>query len=142
MAELWPRQPEPRMNRPFRLGSAKIGQNASRLHRKPRRKAEAMRYILTLTIGLLAAIGASATTASAHDYHRSHHAVEAKHSQVHHRVKHRFHRRAHKRAHHHRGRRDTHRRQSWSRQSRGRNFAHHVIVISHGGLFRIVRRFH
>ncbi len=38
-----------------------------------------MRYVLTLTIGLLAAIAASATTASAHDYHRSHHAVEAEH---------------------------------------------------------------
>ncbi len=101
-----------------------------------------MRYILTLTIGLLAAIGASATTASAHDYHRSHHAVEAKHSQVHNRVKHRFHRRAHKRTRHHHGRRDTLRRQSWNRQSWGGNRMRYAIVISHGGLFRIVRRYH
>ncbi len=94
-----------------------------------------MRYILTLTIGLLAAIGASATAASAHDYHRSHRAVEANHSQVHHKVR--------KRARYHqRARRDTYRRQSWNRQSWGGNRMRYAIVISHGGLFRIVRRYH
>ncbi len=99
-----------------------------------------MRYILTLTIGLLAAIGASATAASAHDYHRSHRAVEANHSQAHHKAR--------KRARYHqRARRDTHHRQSWGRQSWNRqswrgNRWRYAIVISHGGLFRIVRRYH
>ena len=103
-----------------------------------------MRYTLTLTIGLLTAIGASATTASAHDYHRSYHAVEAKHSQAHHRAKHRFHRRARymRFRNHYRGRRDTHHRRSWNHHSRGRNMLGYVIVMSHDGLFRIVRRFH
>lgn len=98
-----------------------------------------MRY--TLTIGLLAAIGASATTASAHDYHRFYHAVEAKHSQAHYRVKHRFHRRAHYMGvrHHYCGRRDTRHRRSWNHHSRGRNVLRYVFVISHDGLFRIIR---
>ncbi len=107
-----------------------------------------MRYILTLTIGLLAAIGAAATTASAHDYHRSHRAVEAKYSHSHHKANRRFHHQARKRARYrHRARWDIHRRQSWGRQSWGRqswggNRSRYAIVISHGGLFRIVRRYH
>ena len=112
-----------------------------------------MRYILTLTIGLLAAIGAAATTASAHDYHRSHRAVEANHSQAHHKANRRFHHQARKLARYRqRARWDIHRRQSWGRQSWGRrswgrqswggNRSRFVIVISHGGRFRIVRRYH
>ena len=104
-----------------------------------------MRYILTLTIGLLAAIGASATAASAHDYHRSHRAVEANHSQVHHKVRKRarYHQRARRDAYRRQfARRDTYRRQSWNRQSWGGNRMRYAIVISHGGLFRIVRRYH
>ena len=102
-----------------------------------------MRYTLTLTIGLLAAIGASATTALAHDYHRSYHAVEVKQSQARYRAKHRFHRRAHNRARrHYRGRRNAHHRRSWNHHSRGRNLLRYVIVFSHDGLFSIVRRFH
>ena len=95
-----------------------------------------MRYVLTLTIGLLAAIGASATTASAHDYHRSHHAVEAKYPQAHHKAKRRFHRRAYKRAQfRQRARRITNRHQSWNGHR-----SRYVIVFSHDGVFRIALR--
>jgi hypothetical protein len=89
-----------------------------------------MRYILTLTIGLLAAIGASATTASAHDYHRSHHAVEVKHSRAHHIQKHRW---AHKRAdYRQRSRRDIHHRQSLGRHSQIDHRSRYVIVLIAG----------
>lgn len=99
-----------------------------------------MRYILTLTIGLLAAIGASATTASAHDYHRSHRAVEAKHSRAQHIQKRRW---AHKRANYHqRSRRGIHHRQSLGRHSRVDHRSRYVIVFSTGGLFRIAHRYH
>ncbi len=107
-----------------------------------------MRYILTLTIGLLAAIGASVTTASAHDYHRFHRAVEADRSQAHHNANRRFHHQARKRARYRqRARRDTYRRQSWGRQSWnhqswGGNRSRFVIVLSRDGVFRTARRYH
>ena len=101
-----------------------------------------MRYVLTLTIGLLAALGAPATTASAHDYHRSHRAVEAQHFQAHHKAKRRFHRRAHKRAHQrHRARRHHARRHVDRRQSWDDHRSRFVIVISDDGGFRIARRY-
>ena len=100
-----------------------------------------MRYVLTLTIGLLAAIGATATTASAHDYHRSHHAVESKQPSSHHKARRRFQRRIHARAHRKAGYRHHSRYQAHRHQSRNRHRSRYVIVFSRDGVFRIARRY-
>ena len=103
-----------------------------------------MRYVLTLTIGLLAALAATATTASANDYHRSHRAVEGNYSHGHHKGKrhvyHRAHRRAHRRSHYRGHQRQSPRYRARRHLSYAPYPSRFVIVISPDGLFRIARR--
>ena len=103
-----------------------------------------MRYVLTLTIGLLAVLGATAGTAAAHDYHRSHRAVEAKHWNAPQTAKRHVQRRAHKRAlrrtqqwtrYRYRPRHNAYRRPSWYG-----DWSRYVIVFSSDGFFRVARR--
>ncbi len=101
-----------------------------------------MRYVLTLTIGMLAAIGASASTASAHDYHRSHHAVESKQPSTHYKARRRFYQRARAREYRRAGYRHRPRYQALRRQSWNGDRSRYVIVISTDGAFRIARRYH
>ncbi len=105
-----------------------------------------MRHVLTLTIGLLAALATTATTASATDYHRSRLAVESSDARHHHKAAHRHrHHRNDMSPRDHRRYSPPRRRVNRTRAHRGyvkpRYTSRYVIVISSDGAFRIARRY-
>ncbi len=89
-----------------------------------------MRYVLTLTIAVLAALAATVTTASAHDTSRFHRAVEARYSYAHHKMKRQFHHRRYRRA------------RAYRYRSRAPYRSRFVIVIRPGGVYRFARGYH
>lgn len=105
-----------------------------------------MRYVLTLTIGLLAALATTATTASATDYHRSSRAVESSDARHHHKAaRGRRYQRSYSYRRGHRRYSPPRHRVNRYRAYRGyvkpRYASRYVIVISSDGAFRIARRY-
>jgi Ni/Co efflux regulator RcnB len=100
-----------------------------------------MRRTLFLIISLLAASAAMTTAASAHDYHRSRHAVETSHGGHH--PKARYHRDERRHCKTRRGHRRTCPPKRHFRRYAARSpfWSPFVIVISPNGHFRVARRY-